>query len=152
MRCVVELFGFVPVAELIFKYTYDTRSRVVEKKVPGAALQYIVYDQMNRVVLTQDGNLRSQNKWSFIKYDFLNRPVYTGIYLNATQVTRPTVQALFDAIDYTTQPRFETEQVNATYLGYSNTHGSSLARGALALRDLDLKSYKSMTCVFQSQQ
>jgi RHS repeat-associated protein len=108
------------VPELIHSFVYDSRGRLVEKKVPGAVVQYIVYDQFDRVALTQDGNLRSANKWNFVKYDVFNRPVYAGIYLNATQITRPAVQALFDAINYSVSPYFEVEQVNATYQGYSN--------------------------------
>jgi len=108
------------VSELIYKYVYDVKGRLIEKKVPGSVLQYLVYDNLDRVVLTQDGNLRAGNNWMFIKYDNKNRPVYSGLYQNSTQTTRPAVQALFDVIDYTTAPRYESEQVNATYQGYSN--------------------------------
>ena len=106
---------------MIYKYTYDTKGRLVEKKVPGSALQYIVYDKLDRVVLTQDGNLRTTNDWMYVKYDYKNRPVYSGIYHNTTDITRPAVQALLDAINYTASPRFETEQVSVPYQGYSNT-------------------------------
>jgi len=109
------------VAELIYKYSYDSRGRLVEKKVPGAATEFIVYDQYDRVVLTQDGNLRGANKWMFIKYDIYNRPVYSGIYLNTTQTTRSAVQALLDALDYNTVPWYESEEINSTYHGYSNS-------------------------------
>jgi len=108
------------VSELIYKYVYDSKGRLIEKKVPGAALQYIVYDNLDRIALTQDGTLRAGNNWMFIKYDYQNRPVYSGLYQNTTQTTRPTVQALFDAIDYSTAPFYEAEQANATYQGYSN--------------------------------
>jgi RHS repeat-associated protein len=62
-----------------FRYAYDTKRRMVEKKVPGSAVVYMVYDNRDRVVLTQDGNLRSSNQWMFTKYDILNRPILTGI-------------------------------------------------------------------------
>ncbi len=58
------------------------------------AAVYMVYDKRDRVVLTQDGNLRATNKWMFIKYDAFNRPIYTGIYTNATYTTQPTMQKL----------------------------------------------------------
>jgi len=109
------------VAELIYKYTYDPRGRVTQKKVPGAAVQYIVYDNMNRVVLTQDDNQRAANKWAFVKYDVYQRPVYSGLYTNTTQTTLATVQALFDVITYTNQDQaYEKREANATYHGYSN--------------------------------
>jgi len=62
----------------VFVYEYDERQRMTEKKVPGAGKVYLVYDRLDRVVLSQDGNQRNSNKWSFFKYDALNRVVYTG--------------------------------------------------------------------------
>jgi len=62
----------------IFLYRYDGRNRLVMKKVPGADSVLIVYDPWDRPVLTQDGNLRSQNRWLFTKYDRLNRPIMSG--------------------------------------------------------------------------
>jgi RHS repeat-associated protein len=106
------------VAELIYTYKYDTRGRVIEKKVPGAAVQYMVYDKLDRMVLSQDGNLRSQGKWGFTKYDQLNRIVYSGVYASASD--RPTLQSQVDALDYNTVLWYESEAANATYHGYTN--------------------------------
>lgn len=105
-------------AELIYTFTYDSLGRLVEKKVPGAAVEYIVYDKLDRVVLTQDGNLRSSNKWMFVKYDRYNRIVYSGLYQNNTQTTRTAVQGLLDAVDYATTPWYEAE--GTTVHGYTN--------------------------------
>lgn len=107
------------IVELIYKYTYDTKSRVVEKKVPGSVLQYIVYDKLDRVVLAQDGNMRAQNVWGFVKYDMKGRPVYSGTY--ASTSSRTTLQGQYNVIDYNTQPWFETEVNSPAYQGYSNT-------------------------------
>jgi len=65
---------------LCYEYHYDYRNRLIEKKIPGKAWEYIVYDKLDRPVLTQDGNLRNQNQWLFTKYDALNRVTYTGLY------------------------------------------------------------------------
>jgi RHS repeat-associated protein len=71
-----------------FQYKYDGRNRMVEKKVPGADGVYMVYDQRDRLVLTQDGNQRLKEEWLFTKYDALNRPIITGIVgLNQLSVT-----------------------------------------------------------------
>ncbi|MFN7655697.1 MAG: RHS repeat-associated core domain-containing protein, partial [Cyclobacteriaceae bacterium] len=69
-------------ARFAFQYQYDGRNRMVQKQVPGAGAVYMVYDQRNRVVLTQDANQRNQptKEWTFTKYDELNRPVLTGKY------------------------------------------------------------------------
>ncbi|MEQ9412626.1 MAG: hypothetical protein RIF39_02275, partial [Cyclobacteriaceae bacterium] len=107
------------VTELIFKYTYDYLGRVIEKKVPGAGVEYVVYDQLDRVVLTQDANLREDDKWMFVKYDIKGRPVYNGWYVNSG--SRTTVQGSLDALDYDDNDKwYEEEEVNATYHGYTN--------------------------------
>ena len=63
---------------LVFQYHYDGRQRMIMKKVPGAEPVYMVYDQFDRLVFTQDGNQFQDSEWSFTKYDPLNRPVLTG--------------------------------------------------------------------------
>lgn len=65
--------------EQCFRYEYDERNRMVKKKVPGAAPVYMVYDNRDRQVFTQDGNMRSKGQWAYTIYDVINRPVQTGI-------------------------------------------------------------------------
>jgi len=67
--------------ELCFRYEYDERQRMKAKRVPGADWVYMVYDARDRLVYTQDGNLRakSPDQWTYTLYDQLNRPVQTGI-------------------------------------------------------------------------
>ncbi len=65
--------------ELCFRYHYDIRKRMIAKKVPGAGWTYIVYDQRDRLVFTQDANMRILNNWQGTLYDGLNRPIVTGI-------------------------------------------------------------------------
>ncbi|WP_299121065.1 DUF6443 domain-containing protein [uncultured Tenacibaculum sp.] len=66
--------------DLGYQYKYDHRNRLIEKKIPGKDWEYIVYDNLDRPVLTQDANLRAQKNWLFTKYDALGRVVYTGNY------------------------------------------------------------------------
>ena len=65
--------------ELCFQYKYDHRNRMIEKKVPGAAWVYMIYDSRDRLVFTQDGNMRARDQWLTTLYDVLNRPVMTGM-------------------------------------------------------------------------
>ena len=70
--------------EFTFRYEYDTRNRMSMKKVPGAAPVYMVYDKRDRLVLTQDGNMRTgATKWLCMQYDALNRPIATGLWTNS---------------------------------------------------------------------
>src|SRR5690606_39135468 len=68
------------IAGLCYIYHYDYRNRLIEKKIPGKGWEYLVYDKLNRPILTQDANLRINNKWLFTKYDKFERVVYTGTF------------------------------------------------------------------------
>jgi RHS repeat-associated protein len=78
--------GAIPtqlITDFAFQYKYDDRNRMVEKKVPGADWVHMVYDDRDRLVLTQDANQRLNDEWLFTKYDALNRPVATGKFKSA---------------------------------------------------------------------
>ncbi len=77
-----------------FQYRYDVRNRMIGKRVPGADWVYMVYDKLDRLVLTQDGNQRDSSQWTFTKYDVYSRPILTGFYTNGAN--RESVQALAD--------------------------------------------------------
>jgi hypothetical protein len=80
-----------------FQYKYDARKRMIEKRVPGADWVYMVYDDRDRLVLTQDGNQRSAKYWTFTKYDVFNRPVATGIKDTAIVLTQVQMQSAVNA-------------------------------------------------------
>src|SRR5690606_4475276 len=77
--------------DLCYTYKYDDHNRLIEKKLPGKGWEYMVYDKQDRLVATQDANLREQGKWLFTKYDKFGRVVYTGIYNSPT--ARNTLQS-----------------------------------------------------------
>ena len=109
-----------------FTYTYDSRNRLIEKHIPGMKLPILtVYDSLDRVILTQNGNLFQSdlydNTWNFYKYDALGRPVLEGLYRNTQDTTREEIQSLVD--DYFSQNSYyETVsgQDFQVYLGYSD--------------------------------
>lgn len=71
--------GAAVASELCFRYEYDYRKRMTVKKVPGAGENWMVYDVRDRLVMTQDSNLRQSAEWLVTQYDALNRPVETGL-------------------------------------------------------------------------
>lgn len=70
--------------ELCYQYIYDQKNRLVEKKIPGKGWEYIIYNSLDKVIMTQDALQRAQNKWLFMKYDKFGRIAYTGIFSHAT--------------------------------------------------------------------
>nr|NQU89969.1 hypothetical protein [Bacteroidota bacterium] len=82
------------IKELCFYYEYDYRKRMKTKRLPGSEPVYLVYNNKNQLILTQDGNLRQENKWLFTKYDVFDRPVMTGIYQHGSSTDQETMQTL----------------------------------------------------------
>jgi len=86
--------GTTVAAELCFRYEYDNRKRMIVKKVPGAGENWMVYDNRDRLVMTQDSVMRRSNQWLVTRYDGLNRAVETGlINYSANQVGMTTIIA-----------------------------------------------------------
>jgi RHS repeat-associated protein len=59
-------------------YRYDDRGNMIFKRLPGCAPQYMVYDQLGQLVLKQDSNQRTENKWTMFAYDSIGRNLYTA--------------------------------------------------------------------------
>jgi len=89
--------------DLCYQYRYDGDGKLVEKKLPGKGWEYMVYDKADRLVLTQDANMKVQNNWLFTKYDQFGRVVFTGITNNTA--TRQTLQTNLTAATYTNEVR-----------------------------------------------
>ena len=67
------------VSKYAYFYEYDLRGNCTSKKLPGAAPVEYRYDRSGRVIFSQDGNLRADNKWHFYLYDSFGRQVVHGI-------------------------------------------------------------------------
>lgn len=69
---------------------YDEYGRLSKQHVPGADYSVKLYDNRGRLAMTQNGNQRDKNQWSFTKYDAFDRPVLSGIYTGGTYDTHRT--------------------------------------------------------------
>lgn len=107
--------------ELCYQYRYDTKNRLVEKKLPGKEWEYIVYDKLDRPILTQDANLRALNKWLFTKFDAFGRPIYTGEYINTVQTTRALVQTEANKSTTLFESKSTVKNIKGTNIYYPNT-------------------------------
>jgi RHS repeat-associated protein len=111
-------FNATILAEQCFRYEYDYRSRMIIKKVPGAGAVYMVYDKKNRLVMSQDANMRSSSaRWLITKYDVLNRPIETGLWQNGTDFITHLNAAAETAETY---PETDTGYETLTQTGYDN--------------------------------
>jgi RHS repeat-associated protein len=112
--------------DLAFQYQYDGRRRMIAKKVPGADWVYMVYDNRDRIVLTQDGNQRNkkdsncaaQAEWTFTKYDALNRPVMTGVWKDSRD--RDALQTDVNNFYTSANPAHWYEVLGGSLHGYTN--------------------------------
>ncbi len=103
LRCVVPPKATGPQDDkLCYYYRYDERKRMVEKKIPGADAIYMIYDKRDRLVLSQDGNMRNnkvngaiKKQWMATKYDEFNRPKTTAIYIDNRDIAA--IKAEIDA-------------------------------------------------------
>jgi RHS repeat-associated protein len=122
-----------------FRYEYDQRNRMIQKQVPGAAPVYMVYDARDRLVMMQDGNLRTQGKWMVTVYDNLNRPIKTGLLTNSN--TRDYHQQLaYPAVGYpNTSSGFEL-LTETYYDDYDWVNGTGLT-ATLSTQDINATNF-----------
>lgn len=109
-------------SELCYQYKYDYRNRLIEKKIPGKGIESIVYDNLDRPVLTQDANQAAKNpkEWLFTKYDVLGRVIYTGIHKNNKN------RAAIQSDHFTDKTALQNYEIKVTTgSGYDNTYYSN---------------------------
>ena len=74
--------GILPKAELdkyAYLYSYDSFYRLSQRKLPGSDWEGFLYDDDDRLVASQDGNLRKEGKWRFMIADKLGRVCLEGV-------------------------------------------------------------------------
>ncbi|WP_201919788.1 DUF6443 domain-containing protein [Aquimarina mytili] len=105
-------------AEVCYQYRYDERNRLIEKKDPGKGWEYIVYNELDQPVLTQDELMKAKDQWLFTKYDGLGRSTYTGMYTDTRD--RPTLQQEVNTLTTLWEERGTATDIAGTTVYYSN--------------------------------
>ncbi|WP_428330285.1 DUF6443 domain-containing protein [Mucilaginibacter sp.] len=99
-----------------YQYQYDGLGRMVQKKLPGKGWEYLVYNNLDEAVASQDALQRANNQWLFTKYDAMGRSVMSGIWTNAgASISRASLQGLLTAA---TGNYFEAQASSGN--GYTN--------------------------------
>ncbi|WDF80743.1 DUF6443 domain-containing protein [Mucilaginibacter sp. KACC 22773] len=92
-----DMLSGVPAAgvlnNLCYQYKYDQRNRMIQKKIPGKGWEYMVYNRLDQVVLSQDAVQRTSNQWTVMKYDGLGRVIITGLWTDVSAYPQATLQA-----------------------------------------------------------
>ncbi|WP_052248485.1 DUF6443 domain-containing protein [Chryseobacterium taiwanense] len=109
--------------DLCYRYVYDNKFRLVEKKLPGKGWEYMVYDRQNRLVASQDTNMRNNpahpNTWLFTRYDKYGRVVYSGQFTGSTRLQE---QSNANAKELNNESRSTTAfTLNGQEIFYTNT-------------------------------
>ncbi|PWG77879.1 hypothetical protein DDR33_25185, partial [Pararcticibacter amylolyticus] len=124
----------------MYGYHYDSRKRLKEKKVPGKGWEYLVYNKLDQVVLSQDALQRSAGIWLFTKYDAMGRVVMSGeVTLSGNQQT---VQA---AVNAQTGTLWESYQGGSSNYGYSNQSYPQTIGKVYAVNYYDRYDYLSLS-------
>jgi len=78
---------------LCYQYRYDERNRLSQKKLSGKGWEYMIYNQADQLVLTQDANQRLTNQWTVTKYDAFGRVIISGLWNASSVIALSTLQA-----------------------------------------------------------
>jgi hypothetical protein len=121
LRCVVQPEGTSPSqTQNCFYYKYDERQRLTDKRIPGKGWKYFIYDERDRLVLSQDAMQRAKtpDEWSYIIYDAQNRPSEKGIW--ASYSSRSTLESAIESnINYMSSQGSRVELKEIYYDSYS---------------------------------
>ncbi|WP_299244094.1 DUF6443 domain-containing protein [uncultured Aquimarina sp.] len=110
----------IELRELCYQYIYDSRRRLIEKKIPGKGRESIVYNKLDQPILTQDALLEESSQWLFTKYDAFGRVAYTG-KINIPNKTRAQLQIEANAFTEALWVESSTERmIGGTSLYYTN--------------------------------
>ncbi|MBQ7942169.1 MAG: hypothetical protein IJ328_07185, partial [Muribaculaceae bacterium] len=67
-------------------YMYDRFGRCRAKRISGGDWAFYVHDMGDRLIFSQDGNMREQGLWHFTLYDDFDRECITGLCENSFDV------------------------------------------------------------------
>lgn len=123
--------------EILFGYQYDTRGRLIQKHIPGTGLTQLVYDNKDRLVMSQDAQDADEGRWRFTRYDALGRVMQTGrMLLNESAATLRTDFSGVSGETYpaTVDPAAGNVLTQQDYDSYTGAAFSFSTTGALGTR------------------
>jgi hypothetical protein len=103
---------------------------LVEKKLPGKGWEYMLYDKQDRLVATQDAELKKKGQWLYTKYDQFGRVAITGIGTGEIEGTRIAEQTMVDTygsnnVNRLSTALFERQGMDVYYGNQDSTYPNS---------------------------
>jgi len=134
-----------PIADgLCYRYEYDSRNRLIIKKLPGVGEIHQVYDSWDRLVMAQDSSLRKQQQWFVTAYDAINRPDSAGLItdpLHYNSLSYHETQAMAGG-EYPNWTSFTNQLLSQTYYdGYTGISAASGLPATMATNEATNSSY-----------
>ena len=79
-----------------YRYRYDGRGNMVERKLPGCEKESFVYDKGDRLVFSCDGNLHARKQWLYHVYDNLGNLLRQNLL--DYDISREELQTRYDTL------------------------------------------------------
>ncbi|MCC3214922.1 RHS repeat-associated core domain-containing protein [Chryseobacterium sp. X308] len=102
---------------LLYEYSYDGWNRLVGKKLPGKGWEFMIYDKQDRLVGTQDAELKKKGQWLYTKYDQYGRVAITGICTGGERYQEQDIAGGYSSnnVNRINTPFFERQGMNVYY-------------------------------------
>ena len=109
--------------ELIFAYRYDARGNNIRKHIPGAGWTEMVFDKLDRPVMSQDQQEASKTPktWQFLMYDPFNRVIKNGLTDSYNSSDRDALQTQFNGITTPYENKDNTQTLHYTTQSFPTT-------------------------------
>ena len=137
-------------------YHYDEYGRQIEKQMPGREPEYLVYDRRDRLMMSQDGNMRTKKQWMIYRYDDLSRLTLQSLATDTSTDQALRHKEFCDAFNTLNPPALYTGSsttvqkyaydhygwFNDPALAFEHVDGLTRENGA-SLQDPEVRGYKT---------
>lgn len=125
--------GISQLDKLCYQYKYDSRNRLIEKKLPGKTWEFMVYDKLDRIVATGPainpwGGAETATGWMITQYDAFGRVAFTG-WRSATGITSASRKGMQDKTYNWTSKTTSGTLIDNVSVFYANSLPSDLQSG-----------------------
>lgn len=108
----------VPAHTLTTEYRYNTLGQVIQQKSPDGGLSKFWYDELGRLVISQNAKQQGNNQYSYTKYDELGRITEVGQLTSVNGITQAIAQDKDDLAGWISAVTNSREQITTTVYDY----------------------------------